>query len=334
MSARQLAVASFTGLLAPAAAVAGLDWRGAVLAVPVVLLAAWCWRRLGDWTSGWRGLGWKLPTLIYIVWLLLFAGTVLAASAERVTAPEGRGVEWVALLVALPALWLAVVKPAVFGRAAEIFYLAVGAALVFVLVFGGMQVKLGRLLEDTEGFWMGFAAAAGVGCCGIVGVLLWDDRGEREKTKWGRWSGALTVALALMSGVTTGVLSPALASEQERPFFVMTVGLGQTARVEGLVSASWLLADVTLLGLLLQCGKKLWRVLGLKWERGVPWVLAAAVVGIALWFLRAGRSGAWLRGVVPVLGLLLGGVFPLMGLLCAKWRKRKKGSTHLGGTEE
>ena len=328
LSARQLAVASFTGLLSPAAAVAGLDWRGALLAVPVVLAAAWCWGGLGDggrgWLEWWRGAGGKLLSLPYIVWALLFASAVLASAGARITAPDGNGAGWVCLLVWLPVLWMARGKPSAFGRAAEMFYLAMGAALVLVLLFGGMQVRSQWLLAQTGALWPSFLTAAGVGCSGVAAVLLWDGGKEGEPQRWLPWSGATALAAALLAAVTVGVLSPALAAAQARPFFVMTVGLGKTARVEGLVSAIWLLADVTLLGLLLQCARRLWSALGLPWTRGAPWVLALIVLGGALALQRTDLAGVLLRTVVPACGLVLGGLIPALACLWEKWRTRGK----------
>lgn len=332
VSERQLAAAAFTGLLAPAAAVAGLDWRGALAAVPVVMTAAWCWSERAE-TTGEKG---RSLSLLYIMWEVPYAGAVLAAAAERITAPEGRGTEWVLLLLLLPVLWLTVERPAVFGRAAEIFYLAMLAVLVFVLLLGGLQIKLGRLLEEAEGFWMSWLAAAGTGCGAVAAVLLREREGGPTKGIWIRWSGASAVVLLLMSMVTTGVLSPALAAEQELPFFTVTVGLGRTARVEGLVSAVWLLSEVTLAALLLQSGRRLWR--GCRptvkhKEKARALVLTAAVGGVALWILQKESSGIWLRVLLPVPGLILGGAAPMMGRLCTKWRKPKKRDAHLGEKE-
>lgn len=331
LSARQLAVASFTGLLAPAAVVAGLDWRGAVLAVPVVVAAAWRWRYLGekgDWVGGWKGWSGKLLTLLYIVWFLILSGVVLGRAGARITAPSGNGAGWVVLLVWLPVLFLAKGKPAAFGRAAEIFYLIVGVVLVLALVFGAVQVQLRWLLVESGPIWTSFLAAAGTGCCGVATVLLWDGGEPGGARRWVPWSGAAAGAVALMSIVTTGVLSPVLAAERERPFFVMSVGLGRTARVEGLVSAVWLLADVTLLGLLLQCARKLWTVAELPWKKGAPWVCGLLVLGLGLWLRDGELAGVLLRFVLPVAGLVLGGAVP--GLACI-WGKCRRGEKR-GGT--
>lgn len=332
ISARQLAVASFTGLLSPAAAAAGLDWRGAVLAVPVVLAAAWCWSRLGrgsgGWTGRWTGWAGKGLALLYVLWGLALAGAALGSAGSRITAPEGQGAGWVTALLWLSVLWMVRGKPAAFARAAEIFYLAMGAALVLVLLFGGAQVEERWLLAGGE-LWSSFLTAAGVGCCGVAALLLWDGGEEGETRRWIPWSGAGAVVTALLAAVTVGVLSPALAAAQTRPFFVMSVGLGKTARVEGLVSAVWLLADVTLAGLFLQCCRRLWGVISPHGARIAPWVLGLAALGAGLWLQGTGLAEAWLRGVLPLGGLVLGGVVPALACLCQKGRKRTKDQEHI-----
>jgi len=94
----------------------------------------------------------------------------------------------------------------------------------------------------------------------------------------------------------------------------MAVGAGQTARVEGLAAAVWLLADVTLVGLMLQCGKKMMGVLHLPRERRTAWMIASAALGLALWMNAEGNAQLWLKEVLPVAGLILGGLIP--GLAC------------------
>lgn len=315
-SARQLSVAAFTGLLTPAAAVAGEDWRGALLAVPVVLLAAYCWGKLdGQDTgrpSGWNGAARCILSSLYLIWAVLTAGTVLASAGARMTAPDGRDAGWVIVLVWIPVLLLTRMGTAAYGRAAEIFYLGMLVALVFTLLLGGRQIRPERLLEESDGLLNSFATAVGVGCSGVAAFLLWD--GEHEKGRWVGWSGALAGVVVLMRVATVGVLGPALAGEQERPFFLMTVGAGQTARVEGLAAAVWLLADVTLAGLMLQCGKKMMGMLHLPRERRTAWMIALAALGFALWMNVERNAQLWLKEVLPAAGLILGGVIP--GLVC------------------
>ncbi len=327
LSARQLAVASFTGLLSLAAGTAGVDWRGAVLAIPITLGVAWCWGQLGKdgggWTGRWKGLVGKGLSLCYIVWGVTLAGAVLGSAGERVVAPGNGGTGWVVLLLCLPIAWMAWGKPAAFGRAAEIFYLAMGAALVLVLLFGVVQIRLDWLIAEGSEFWHSLLSAIGVGCSGVAAVLLWDGG---EKQHWLPWSGATAVSVALLAVVTTGVLSPALAAIEERPFFVMTMGLNKTARIEGLVSGVWLLADVTLAGILLQCGRHLWKVAGLPWVRGISWLLVLSVLGVGLLLQWTQSTGLWLSKVLPLVSLVLGGGVPTLAYLLKKWRERVKGA--------
>ena len=323
-TARQLAAAAFTGSLSLAAAVAGLDWRGALLAVPVVLASAWCWTRLGrgtgGWAGSWHGFGGKVLSIIYIVWVLALAGAVLAAAGSRMTVPDGRREGWVSLLVWLCALYLAQGRPDAFGRAAELFRIAMTAALVVVVAFAAVQVKGRWLLAETGTLLPSFLIAAGVGCCGVAAPLLWEG-GEQDARHWLRWGGAGAVAVVALSAVTVGALSPALAAGQTRPFFIMTVGLGRTARIEGLVSAVWLLADVTLLALLLHAGRRLWSVLGLPWTKGAPWVLSLVALGLSLAMQGAGLAELLLRGPLPLTGLVLGGGLPVLACLWQKYRE-------------
>jgi hypothetical protein len=117
-----------------------------------------------------------------------------------------------------------------------------------------------------------------------------------------------------MRAVTAGVLGPTLARSQARPFFLMTVGLGQTARVEGLLAAVWLLADITLAGLMLQCGKRLWSGMGLRETNGT-WVAALVVLGVALLLNRMGNVEFWIQTVLPGMGLIFGGGVPALSCL-------------------
>jgi len=318
-SVRQLAVAAFTGLLTPAAAVAGLDWRGAVLAFPVILLFSWCWgglgKKPGGWTLGWtKGAGRYLAAL-YFLWSVLTAGTVLAEAGGRMSGPDGRDAGWVIVLAWIPVLFLARKGTAAYGRAAEIFYLGMLATLVFVLALGGRQIKPDRLLGEVDGLWASFSTAVGIGCTGAASLVLWNGGEDGRTSQWMGWSGLLTGVILLMRVVTMGVLGPALARGQERPFFIMAVGLGQTARVEGLVESVWLLADITLAGLMLQCGKKMWSAIGCVRRGDGAWIVALLALCVGLWQNNNGNARLWLTEVLPAAGLLLGGIIPLCARL-------------------
>lgn len=313
ISARQLCVAGFTGLLSLSAAAAWVDWRGALLAVPVVTAAAWAAVRAGKRAGGFLKLrGGKALAILYILWGIFTAGTALALCGERVSEAGGQaGPFWPTVLAALPVLWLAVGKPEAFARAAEIFYLAAVAMLVFIVLPGAGQVELRWLLAPGEELGRSLLTAAGVGCMGIYAVLLWNGKGESGSALG--WSAAGALALAVLSALTAGSLSPALAAARERPFFLMTVGLGRTARVESLVALLWLVCDVTFLGLVLQACRGLWRdILGLPGERAVGAALTAGVLALACCLEWFDVPEVLLREVIPLGGLILGGGVPLL----------------------
>ena len=70
--------------------------------------------------------------------------------------------------------------------------------------------------------------------------------------------------------MTAGLLSPAVAGRLDGPFFAAAGLLGDSARLEGLISALWLLPDLTLAGLMSRAwGEKRWPALGVLLALGV-----------------------------------------------------------------
>lgn len=324
ISARQLCAAGFTGLLSLSAAAAWVDWRGALLALPVVVLAVWAAASAGERNGGaLKGRGGRPLAILYIMWGVFVAGTALALCGERMSEAGGQGGPfWPTVLAALPVFWLAVGKPEAFARAAEIFYLAMLAVLVFIVLLGMGQVETRWLLAPAGNLTRSVLTAAGIGCTGVYAVVLWNGRGKGEQGRILSWTAAGGLVLAGMAALTVGSLSPALANAVEQPFFLMTVGLGRTARVESLVGLLWLAADVTFLGLVLQSSRGLWRdVLGLSGEKWAGAGFAAAALGVALYLERFGNPNALLRDVIPLGGLVLGGAAPFLLLILGKKRE-------------
>lgn len=334
ISARQLCAAGFTGLLSLSAAAAWIDWRGALLAVPVVLLAA-CAAFSGAKRAGGllKNFGGKPLSLLYMSWGVFLTGVALALCGVRMSAAgSGNGSLWPTVLVALPVLWLAVGKPEAFARTAEILYLAMLAVLALVALLGMGQVELRWVLAPGESILGSFVTAAGIGCTGVYALLLWDGRGEGWRFLG--WSAAGALVLACIAVFTAGSLSPALVDSVERPFFLMTVGLGRTARVESLVALLWLAADVTFFGLTLQDCRGLWKdVLGLRGENWAAAVFAAAALAVALGLERFGDPEVLLREVIPAGGLLLGGAVPVLLWVLGRMRKEAEPEAISGGDE-
>lgn len=256
LSARQLAVCAFAGGLAPAAAGAGYGWQGALMAVPVILAAGWAlislaprWKRLeGTWAG-------RTLSLLYAAWGAALLGRGLARCAARTVGTGGveqRYAPWIVALIALPLLWMARGKPAAFFRAAEIFYPAVALAGAAVLVWGAFQIEWRYAALPAPDLWGGFWAAVEAGGTFLF-ALPYINRVEIHTGGRGRamgWLAALAAGTVLLALATAGVLSPQVAAGSGQPFFLMTATLGRAVRVEGLISALWLLADLCCLGLL------------------------------------------------------------------------------------
>ena len=335
ISARQLCAAGFAGLLSLFAG-AWVDWRGAVLAVPVVVLSM-CAALYGARQAGGllKNPGGRPMALLYIVWGVFLAGTALALCGQRMSEAGGQGGPfWPTILTALPVFWLAAGKPEAFARAAEIFYLALLAVLAFIFLLGVKQVEGRWLLAAGEDLGPSVLTAAGLGCCGVYAVLLWNGQGEKGAQRWLSWTAAGGLVLAGMAALAAGSLSPAQAGTVERPFFLMTVGLGETARVESLVALLWLAADVTFLGLVLQCCRGLWRdVLGLRGEKWAGLAFAAASMGTALCLGAFGRPEELLKEVIPLGGLISGGVLPVLLWTSGRRQKAPEAEAIFGGPE-
>lgn len=335
ISARQLCTAGFTGLLSLFAA-AWVDWRGALLAVPVVVVFMFAALSGAKQAGGLlQNPGGKLLAPIYIVWGVFLAGTALALCGQRMSGGVQSGPFWPTVLAVLPAFWLAAGKPEAFARAAEIFYLAMLAVLAFLFLLGVKQVEGRWLLAAGEDLGSSVVTAAGLGCCGVYAVLLWNGREEEGMGRWLSWTAAGGLILAGMAALTVGSLSPALAETVERPFFLMTVGLGETARVESLVALVWLAADVTFLGLVFQCCRGLWRdVFGFQGEKWAGVGFAAASLGTALCLERFGHPEELLKEVIPLGGLLFGGVLPVLLWGLGKRRENMQEETISGGPDD
>lgn len=119
LSVRQLSVAALTGALAPAVAGAGYGWQGALLAVPVLLLAGGAmvclaprWRALGTSSVG------NVLAVLYAAWGVVLLARGLGRCAGRILHTGGGDqahFPWLVLLLALPLAWVAWGKPAAFS---------------------------------------------------------------------------------------------------------------------------------------------------------------------------------------------------------------------------
>lgn len=320
------------GLLSRVAGSAG--WISVVLALPALLLLGRLVRGqsgtgLAEWIgrkSVWSG----VYTFIYIMCAVPLLAVRLGVGARRLASTGQEGIAWwvFVLLLLLSALCVGRGSGAAFLRAAAVVWHVLLWAVVGVCLLAGFRLR-GEFLwpvwvEDIPGVLNGAVYALGVFGIGIYGVFLPGEEG-RESLSW-LWVGVGAQALAVLC--VTGCLGADLAGRLTDPWLTLARGVGvrgTVRRLESLVSALWLLADVAYLGLVIHGVRRLSaRWLG-KRERWSVLLLGAAGV-LALTLLRdEGVARRAQERLVPAVGLLIGGVLPLLfrGISCAKSKRKR-----------
>lgn len=275
LSARQLGVAVMVGGLSWAGVQAGrMDWRWALAALPVGILLGWLLLRRVNRQALFRGVGGGALAVLYGGWAVVLLACVLHRVAGRIVHTGGSESHtlWILLLLTLPLLWIGCGKAAAFFRLVEVFWLAVIAVLL-ALGIGMLPNVEWRYLLLAPGDWRASALAMAE----VLGPGLFTlphlhqvkpAPGDRRRGL--AWLTALGLVGTALTVLVAGVLSPALAGQLADPFFAAAGVMGNTARLEGLISALWLLPDLTLAGLLTQ-----------SWGRR-PRPAIAAALGCAL----------------------------------------------------
>lgn len=355
ISTRQLLVLLFTALLSPAiqalpgqtAQIAGrAAWLSALPALPVVLalcLAVFPLLRAGPEGTGLAGafravLGeWAGRAVLwaYLIWGVL----LLAADARRYAlrflstsyrnAPLGL---FIAVLLAA-AFWVGRGRLSTLARAGEIFYLALAAALGLTLFFGLFQMRAAHVLplwlEDVPN-----VAAASLPVLGVLGYAVFGaflaggvNPREDDRRRCVRWAAAFCGALTALQLVCLGAFGPGLTLRMDAPFFMMVKGIGAEGafeRVESVVIALWVLADLALLALLVfACRAIVCQVLPLKDEgRGaVAPILLLALFGALFCFPDAFFLSAFMEKAMTLCSLIFGFGMPLLLWVVAKLRR-------------
>lgn len=285
LSGRQLSLAVLVGGLSAAAAAAGrADWRWMLAAVPVGTLLGWALLSRTKGRPLYRGAAGRALAVAYGGWAALLMAETLRRSAERLQAAFGGGrAGWFMVLLALPLLWMGRGRTAAFLRAVEIFWLAAAVTVGAILLLGAFRVEGRCAFQSGGSWWESMLAGLGVMAAGLFALphchLAEEESGGRGEALG--WLAGLGLTGAALAGLTAGILSPAVAGELDRPFFVMAGLLGGSARLEGLISALWLLPDLTFLGLL----SRSWG------EQPRPALAALTALALALSGLTAGWPG-------------------------------------------
>ena len=298
LSPRQLSVAVLVGGLSTGAAAAGrADWRILLACVPAGVLLGWLLlRRVGR-----RPLHPVLNAL-YGVWAVALMAQTLARTAGRLQAAGGQGNgAWLAVLLTLPLLWMGWGKAAAFFRAVEIYWLAVLVTAAAILLLGAPRMDWQWALEPA-GDWKRSVADGTLALSTGLFVLPYLYKIEPEPGGTHRglvWLGGLGVLSGALALLTAGLLGPA-AAKVDAPFFAAAGLLGDSARLEGLVSALWLIPDLTLIGLLSR-----------TWGEGPrPALAVAAALGLALTGVADAAPGWALAAGCLVLAALTGALPP------------------------
>ena len=342
ISRTQLMALLWAGVMAPAAELlpglllpgAGKGaWLAVVLAAPVVLAAGWLMgslagreglaRSLTGLLGKWLGGG---VLLLYIVWALLLLSLRLRLCAQRLLASGVRDgtLYFFLLAVAAVLLWIGRGTLAAFARTGQLFLTALLLAAGAVLVLSLFQARPERLLPL---WWAGAvqAARAALSAAGVMGWGLYlpflmgqvRDQGEKKHWHWLFWCLGGVLLLVAAQAVILGNLGAALAARLNNPFFALakSVGVeGAFQRVEGVVTALWTFADLTMGGVLIfavrAMAAELLRSQARSW---VPWGAALlAAAGALVLFPAPGAAEEWNRRIVPAINLLLGFLLPAL----------------------
>ena len=350
LTSRQVTALAWTALISPVFrqlphAVAAEAGRGAwvsvlLSALPLLLLGLLLRGLLRRLQPG-EGLGslpgrclgvpcGRLVRFIFALWLLLYAGFVLRAGAQRFSEAVFPGSSpglfiVVTVLVSLPAA-LGAARP--LGRCAELIRPAVLSVLLLCFAFALPQVEGDNLLpvfaSDRSGILRGVLPVTET--LSLAAVVCFLPGASPGRSAWS--SAALMLLLAALLTLTTvGQFGAALTVRISYPFFVMMRSvrlLGLLERVEALIIVQWVLTDFVLLGLLLQAARG--ELLG-AFSAGTArrWGAAAAAAAAGIAFLLGAESSdaavLQFRVMPSVNASMLLGLLPLC---CVIGRLRRK----------
>lgn len=266
--------------------------------------------------------------IIYIMWALLLMSARLRLSGQRLllTAQRDGGLWFFLPVIAAMALWMAWGKPGAFGRTSVLLFRILVLALGLVVVLTVAQSQVENLwpvwVQDIPRVLRGAVPVVGVLCYGAYAAFLPGGEGDLKHGRTASCVGLLT----LLQVSVLGNLGAPLAAGLEDPFITLSkrVGVeGAFQRVESLVSALWLFADLALLGLLLwACRQIMAEVCPSFRGQWVACICAGlALLGAGVLFRDAVAARWFEQAAAPLGNLALGVGVPL---LLAPWERGKK----------
>lgn len=276
-----------------------------------------------------------MAAVVFLLWGMFLLIVNTARSARRLTVAGGTPVFFSAVVLLL-VVWMVVKCLPSFVRACEIFYLAIGLGLVAVVLLAGIRLEPEYVMLFSTRELMGVPKATvsvvGILSVGLFSLFLAGDITVRkgDAARCIRWVVALCVSFSLILLLILGTFGAPLASSMQRPFFQMVAGLGLSGafqRLEALLSALWMLGDISLLGLIPFSMKRLF--FGFTKQEAPKWIVWALIgVGITAFFggeLLAGQEGLLQisqETLLPMGSLLAGGLILLLFFL-GKWKRSR-----------
>ena len=261
-------------------------------------------------------------------WLLLYAGFVLRAGADRfvtIIYPFARPAFFV-LTTGLISLIAALGSPRTAVRAAKLVAPLVYGVLLVILLFSLFSVYAANLLPvtvyDAVPVLRGSRAAVDIVATVLFSLCFLSGMTPKEERPFRRLSGWLLAMAALLTAISLAVVGnfgAALTDRLSRPFFMLVRNLvffGSVERVEALVVTFWIFPDFLLVALLLFSAQRCLRLaLGGRAPeyrgerpldlRGGRWVIplcgaAAILLGLLLAPTPAGLE-RWSEELVPLM---------------------------------
>ncbi len=305
----------------------GAGWLSVVLALPVMALLGarvGVWAREGNGLADQalrRGLWGRVLTIIYIMSAAVLLAVRLRLGAQRLmsVAQEGSALWPYLLVLALGGARLAWGTAGTLLRAAGVFWRILLCVLGALCLLSLLRLRPEFLWpvewQALPGVLVGTVCVLGVFGAGVYAAFLPADGASPREV--GVWLGGGAQALAVLC--VLGGLGPALAGRLSDSWLMLARGIGvegAVRRLEGLVSAVWLLADLAYLGLLVQGVRSLCG----RWGRTVAATLPAVGLVLSLTLLQETQAARGAQEqLVPILGLLVGVGLPLAarGISCA-----------------
>lgn len=257
--------------------------------------------RLGDHFPG------KVFLLIYMVWMELLLAQRLGLSVRRLLSTgsrDGSGPFFLLVAVLLLLRLNSGTLPA-FARAGQVFFAALAVTAAAVLALSLPTASVERLRPVALPPVSPTLIAAGVLSWGLLPAAFLPVEGEKQK---GRLAVGFTACLVLTGAqvVILANLGAGLGAKVGPAFFALAKGAGLEGafqRIESVVSALWLFADLTMGGLLVFAQRRtIGMVVGERWEQRGGTILIIAAALLALGGLYIDRiEGNW----VPIGNLIL-----------------------------